>query len=79
MKIKWPDDKNFAFTIVDDTDNSTIENVKPVYDCLYKNGVITTKTIWTYPSRDHFVGQSLQDNDYLLFIKELTSVQRKFC
>ena len=32
--VKWPGDKAFAFSVVDDTDNSTIANVKPVYDLL---------------------------------------------
>ena len=30
-KIKWPEGKDFAFTIFDDTDDSTLENVKDVY------------------------------------------------
>ena len=33
--VSFPDGKDFAFTIFDDTDGSTIENVKPVYDYLY--------------------------------------------
>ncbi len=56
MGINWPDKKNFAFTIVDDTDNGTVENTKPVYDFLYEQGIITTKTVWVYPSRDKFTG-----------------------
>lgn len=71
MKIKWPDNKKFAFTIVDDTENSTIENVKPIYDFLYQHGLITTKTVWVYPSRDCFTGGFLLDNDYLEFIADL--------
>ena len=71
MKMQWPDNKKFAFTIVDDTDNSTVENVKPVYDFLHKHGIITTKTVWVYPSRDKFTGGCLLDNEYLSFILDL--------
>ena len=71
MNIKWPDNKKFAFTIVDDTDNSTVDNIKQVYDYLYECDLKTTKTVWVYPSRNHFTGDSLQDEDYLKFVKEL--------
>lgn len=71
-KIKWPNGCDFAFTIVDDTDGATIENVKPVYDYLYQKGILTTKTCWAYPSKDTvFTGQCLQDEDYRAFLQEL--------
>ncbi len=35
MNLKWPLNKDFAFTIIDDTDNSTVQNIKPIYDFLY--------------------------------------------
>jgi hypothetical protein len=70
-KIQWPDNKKFAFTIIDDTDNATVENIKPIYDLLYEKKLLTTKTVWVYDSRDHFSGSSLQDDNYLNFIKEL--------
>lgn len=71
MKQTWPNNKKFAFTIVDDTDNSTVFNVKPVYDFLYRNNIITTKTVWVYPSRNKFTGGSLVDPEYLDFILDL--------
>lgn len=67
---RWPKGK-FAFTVVDDTDNSTVHNVKPVYDLLRECGLRTTKTVWVYPPRDNFSGQCLQDGDYREFIYEL--------
>lgn len=70
-KIIWPDSKSFAFTIIDDTDNSTVDNVKPIYDFLYSLGIKTTKTVWINPSRDKFSGQCLLDKDYLSFIIDL--------
>ena len=44
--MKWPEQRKFAFTIVDDTDKATVENVKPVYDFLAESGIRTTKTAW---------------------------------
>ncbi len=70
-KLEWPKGKKFAFTIVDDTDNATIENIKPIYDLLHDLKLFTTKTVWVYPSRDRFSGECLQDANYLQFIKDL--------
>lgn len=71
--IKWPQNKKFAFTIVDDTDKVSVQNVKPVYEYLYKSGIITTKTVWGLGSRDQYGGQSLSDNEYKEFIKDLSN------
>lgn len=73
---RWPDGKKFAFTVVDDTDNSFVDNVKPVYELLYEAGLRTTKTVWVYPPRDSFTGYSLHDPDYLDFVRTL--VRRGF-
>ena len=71
-RINWPDGHDFAFTIVDDTDGSTVENTKPVYDYLYSKGLLTTKTCWAYPVRDDiYAGQCLQDREYLEFLQDL--------
>lgn len=71
-KIKWPENHKFAFTIVDDTDGATIDNIKPVYDYLYKKGIITTKTCWAFPPRDEiYRGQCLEDDDYKSFLIDL--------
>ena len=72
-KPAWPQGKRFAFTIVDDTDHSTVENVVPVYDFLSELGLRTTKTIWPLtplgPPRTG--GQSLEDPDYRRWVLEL--------
>ena len=70
---KWPLNKEFAFTIIDDTDYSTIENVKPIYEYLKRKNIKTTKTVWVYPSRNTFTGQTIQDNDYLEFLLKIES------
>lgn len=63
---------NFYFSIVDDTDDSTLENTKPIYDFLYEKGIKSTKTVWVYPPRDKASsGDSLQRPEYLNFVKKL--------
>ena len=71
--LSFPNKKRFAFTIFDDTDHSTLKNVKPVYDLLTDLGFKTTKSIWIYPPRGNFTGSCLQDPDYLSWILELQS------
>ena len=71
-KINFPDNKKFIFTIIDDTDDAFLENIKPVYDFLYEYGIFITKTVWVYPPRDEeSKGHSLQHDGYRDFIIEL--------
>ena len=73
-KIIWPQNADFAFTVVDDTDGATVENIKPVYDYLYSKGIITTKTCWVFPPRsDAYTGECLADENYREFLKDLKS------
>jgi len=69
--MRWPLNKDFAFTIIDDTDNATLQNIAPVYDYLQSKNFKTTKTIWVYPPRDIFNGKTIQDQDYLSFLLNL--------
>lgn len=72
--LKFPDNKKFSFTIIDDTDESVLENIKPVYDILYENNLRTTKTIWVYPPNDtNSHGDCLARPEYLDFVKDLHS------
>ncbi len=70
---RFPDNKQFAFTIFDDTDLSTVTNIRPVYDLLSDLGMRTTKSVWPLASvnEGRLGGSSLQDPDYLDFILEL--------
>lgn len=45
--MEFPGRKRFAFTILDDTDLATVENVAPVYKYLARTGMRTTKSVWT--------------------------------
>jgi hypothetical protein len=70
-----PAGKRFAFSVLDDTDDSTLENVEPVYAMLRDYGFRTTKTVWPLDcpegSRNFFAAETLQDKDYLRFVHEL--------
>ena len=69
--MKWPNNKDFAFTIIDDTDGATVSNISSVYSFLTKNDFKITKTVWVYPSRNNFTGQTLQMDDYYIFLSNL--------
>ena len=69
--MKWPLNKDFAFTIIDDTDNATLQNIAPVYDYLRSKSFKTTKTVWVYPPKDSFAGDTIQNPDYLSFLLDL--------
>ena len=71
----FPGGKRFAFSILDDTDDSTRDNVKPVYDLLRQLGLRTTKTAWPLDcpegSRNFFAADTLQNKAYRDFVHEL--------
>ena len=70
----WPDGKRFAFTVFDDTDGATLENVKGVYDFLADCGFRTTKSVWVVrgdPNRGKNAGQTCADPDYLRWALDL--------
>ncbi len=75
-RIRWPGNKDFAFTIFDDTDSSTLENGTEVYSLLMESGLRTTKSVWPIrgtgkgePGRKW--GSTCEDEDYLQWVKEL--------
>jgi len=71
----FPNGKRFAFTILDDTDDSTVSNVAPVYALLRDIGMRTTKTVWPVAcpegSRLFFAGETLEDQGHLRFAHKL--------
>ncbi len=82
----FPAGKDFAVTFVDDTDLSTRDNTKPVYDYLTELGIRGTKTVWTNRQKrrsiyrteleapvgpDVFSGSTLEDSDYRDWICQL--------
>lgn len=74
-QYNFPDNKRFAFTILDDTDDATTENVAPIYDYLTDKGIFISKTVWPLScpegSRLFFAGKTLSDADYLKAVKRI--------
>jgi hypothetical protein len=73
--MEFPNGKRFAFTILDDTDDSTVSNVAPIYAFLQAIGMRTTKTVWPMGcpegSRLFFAGETLEDEGHLRFARKL--------
>ena len=73
--IVFPDEKRFAFTIIDDTDVATLENIGPIYELLTQLGLKTTKTVWPVGcpegSPDYSTSETLEDPGYMAFVKKL--------
>jgi len=71
--VEWPEGKRFAFSIVDDTESSTVENAKPVYDLLESLGMRVTKTVWPlgFTQKPFFGGGTLEDPDYRAWVLAL--------
>jgi len=72
---RFPGGKRFAFTIFDDTDHATVENISPVYQFLTELGFRTTKSVWPLPTafQDTSSGATLADREYMQLIKMLDS------
>lgn len=72
-RISWPDGKDFAFTVFDDTDLSTLENVKEIYSFLAGHGFRTTKSVWPIRGNKEPLigGATCEDSDYLKWVLEL--------
>lgn len=74
-RFRFPDDRKFAFTILDDTDDATVENVRPLYDLLHELGFRTTKTVWPLAcpegSSTFFAAETLADPGYRDFCLEV--------
>jgi hypothetical protein len=73
MASRFPDNKTFAFSIFDDTDEATAANVGPVYRLLAELGMRTTKSVWPLAKVPGapLGGETLQDVGYLHFVRGL--------
>lgn len=70
---EWPDGKQFAFTIFDDTDYATVENTRPVYDLLAECRLATTKSVWPLKGHEKPLvgGATCEDPEYRRWTQEL--------
>ena len=72
QKIAWPENKKFAFTVFDDTDEATLESVPPVYDMLADLGFHTTKSAWLFDMPSSMdPGHSCENPVYFNWLKIL--------
>ncbi len=71
----FPAGKRFAFTIMDDTDVGTVENLLPVYRLLESLGMRATKTVWPHRcpegSANFGTSETLEDDHYRRFVLDL--------
>jgi hypothetical protein len=66
-RIEWPDGRDFAFTIFDDTDLASLQRLAPVYSMLNDLGLRTTKSVWAVKGEGHpgVGGATCEDPEYL--------------
>ena len=74
----FPAGAEFAFTILDDTDDATRANAAPFYALLKDLGLRTTKTVWpiTVPPEEQgpfFAASTLEDPSYAEWIRGLVT------
>ena len=77
-ELKYPSGKEFAFTILDDTDDTTVDNGQPVYEFLDNLGLRTTKTVWSFDTAPEnrgpfFAGETLSSPEYRNWVHGLES------
>ncbi len=49
--LPYPQGKQCAFTLTDDTDEASVTSVRTIYEYLNEIGIKATKTVWMYPCR----------------------------
>jgi hypothetical protein len=69
--VGWPGGRLFAFSIVDDTDGATLDDLPAVYALLAELGFRTTKSIWTLPSENAHDGLACDDRRYRAWAESL--------
>lgn len=72
-ELKWPEGKDFAFSVFDDTDLETVENVHGVYSFLKDHGFLTTKSVWPLRGQEkpRIGGDTCENAQYLDWVKSL--------
>ncbi len=72
---RFPGGARFAFTVIDDTDVATVENVRPIYRLLESLAMRTTKTVWPVRceegSRNFSLSETMDDPHYHDFVVDL--------
>lgn len=75
MRSFLPEKAEFAFTILDDTDDATVANASPIYALLAELGLRTTKTVWPLDcpegSAKFYAGHTMARPEYRAWVLEL--------
>jgi len=76
QSFKYPDSAEFAFTILDDTDDTTVANGCPIYDLLDRLDIRISKTVWAWDAPPekrgpYFKGETLSSPEYLQWVGTL--------
>jgi hypothetical protein len=70
--FRWPEGRDFAFTVFDDPDAQTLPASRDVYTLLEDLGLRTTKAVWVMePQARNSGGETCASADYLAFCREL--------
>jgi hypothetical protein len=71
--ITWPHGRQFAFSVFDDTDRATLDNVPPVYALLADLRLRTTKSVWPIKGtgKPSIGGATCDDPGYLRWVLDL--------
>jgi len=75
--VIYPGEKEFIFSIFDDTDVATLENIRPIYEYLTELGILTTKSVWPLKWDGEYSdckgSHTLKDKAYADYVKELAN------
>jgi len=72
-RIVWPQGRDFAFTMFDDTDFAELGSLREIYAVLADLGLFTTKSVWPIAGRREPVigGATCEQEDYLRWVLDL--------
>ena len=74
-RLQFPGGARFAFTVMDDTDVATVDNIRPVYRFIESLGMRTTKTVWPVGcaegSKNFWLSETMDDPHYCEFVADL--------
>lgn len=73
-RVSFPDGRQFALSIFDDTDVATLESIRPIYELLDRLGLRATKSVWAlpYPGESWYQGSdTLEDPEYASYLRQL--------
>jgi hypothetical protein len=70
--LRWPEDRQFAFTIIDDPDSQPLDVSREIYALLEDLGFRTTKAVWVMePSARNSPGETCASSAVLDFCRRL--------